>query len=226
MRRLAPRRGRAARRRSGSSTSGPAAARSPSRSPSRCGGAGARRGRDRWRRTSRPRRLDLARENAVGHAVADAIALRARPTCCRRRRRPRRRSTWSLANLPYVRHDAMPGLPVAASFEPRARARRRPRRARRSSSGCSTRLPDALAADGVALLEIGADQGDGDRRRGRARCCRAGAARSSRTWPACRGSPGSRAADRRRPRRGGRPPVGHHRPCPASRPRNRSCPSS
>jgi len=64
-----------------------------------------------------------------------------------------------LANLPYVRSDALEGLPVAASFEPRV--------ALDGGPGGSTliarllvRLPDALAVGGTALLEIGGDQGD------------------------------------------------------------------
>jgi release factor glutamine methyltransferase len=99
--------------------------------------------------------LDLARENAVGHAVADRISFAAAdlfPV-----------GAWGfdvvLANLPYVRHDAMAGLPVAASFEP----------ALALDGGVDglevigrllDRLPDALIDDGVALLEIGADQGE------------------------------------------------------------------
>ena len=67
------------------------------------------------------------------------------------------------ANLPYVRTDAIPSLPRAASFEPVARARRRRRTACGSSADCSTSCPTALADDGVALLEIGGDQGEGMR---------------------------------------------------------------
>ena len=63
-----------------------------------------------------------------------------------------------LANLPYVRTDAIAGLPIAASFEPRIALDG-------GSDGLDVirallaRLPDALAIDGVALLEIGSDQG-------------------------------------------------------------------
>jgi release factor glutamine methyltransferase len=108
--------------------------------------------------------LDLARENAVGHAVADRIAFAdadllpvadgsapgvapAAPPF-----------DLVLANLPYVRHDAMAGLPRATSFESAAALDG-------GSNGLEVigrlvdRLPDALAGDGVALLEIGADQG-------------------------------------------------------------------
>jgi release factor glutamine methyltransferase len=63
-----------------------------------------------------------------------------------------------LANLPYVRADAIDGLPIAASFEPRSALDG-------GSDGLDIirrllgLLPEALASDGVALLEIGADQG-------------------------------------------------------------------
>jgi release factor glutamine methyltransferase len=62
------------------------------------------------------------------------------------------------ANLPYVRSDAIAGLPVAASLEPRLALDGGP-------DGLDVirallvRLPDVLADDGVALLEIGGDQG-------------------------------------------------------------------
>ena len=64
-----------------------------------------------------------------------------------------------LANLPYVRHDAMAGLPRATSFEP----------ALALDGGTDglvvidrllRRLSVALTDDGLALLEIGADQGE------------------------------------------------------------------
>ena len=99
--------------------------------------------------------LDLARENAVSHAVADRLSfvvadlLPADPG----------RFDLVLANLPYVRRDAMAGLPRATSFEPMAAL----------DGGVDglevigrlvDRLPGALADDGVALLEIGADQGE------------------------------------------------------------------
>lgn len=103
--------------------------------------------------------LGLAKENAVGHAVADRMAFveadlippagpRSGPF------------DIVLANLPYVRHDAMAGLPRATTFEP----------ALALDGGVDglavierllRLLPDALAPDGLALLEIGADQGQG-----------------------------------------------------------------
>jgi release factor glutamine methyltransferase len=101
--------------------------------------------------------LDLARENAVGHAVADAVTFRQADLL------PQRdpgAAPWDLilANLPYVRHDAVAGLPVAASFEPAIALDGGP-------DGLAViarlleQLPAALAGGGVALLEIGADQG-------------------------------------------------------------------
>src|SRR6185503_14117440 len=66
-----------------------------------------------------PDALGLARENAVGHAVADRISFAEADLLP-----PDARGfDVILANLPYVRHDAM-------------------------------------ANDGVAMFEIGADQGD------------------------------------------------------------------
>ena len=105
-----------------------------------------------------PEALDLARENAVGHAAADGmrfveadllppVSPEAPPL------------DIVVANLPYVRTDAIAGLPIAASFEPRAALDG-------GADGLDVirallaRLPDVLTADGVALLEIGADQGE------------------------------------------------------------------
>lgn len=102
-----------------------------------------------------PDALDLARENAVGHAVANQLrfveADLLPPVSGDR-------FDLVLANLPYVRSDAMPGLPVATSFEPSLALDG-------GADGLAiiarllALLPDALASDGVALLEIGADQG-------------------------------------------------------------------
>jgi release factor glutamine methyltransferase len=98
--------------------------------------------------------LDLARENAVGHAVADAVVFEPADLL------PDPGSPFDvvLANLPYVRHDAMARLPVAASFEPALALDG-------GADGLAVigrlleRLPMALAEEGIALLEIGADQG-------------------------------------------------------------------
>ncbi|MGZ8437054.1 MAG: peptide chain release factor N(5)-glutamine methyltransferase [Candidatus Limnocylindrales bacterium] len=102
--------------------------------------------------------LDLARENAVAHAVGDAITFQEADLL------PGSGDTAArfdvvLANLPYVRHDAMAGLPVASSFEPVMALDG-------GADGLAVvgrlleRLPDVLAEGGVALLEIGADQGE------------------------------------------------------------------
>jgi release factor glutamine methyltransferase len=98
--------------------------------------------------------LQLARENAVAHAVGDRIAFETADLLPRGE--PRR---WDVvaANLPYVRADAIPSLPVAASFEPRAALDGGP-----DGLAVVGRLVDqldaGLAEDGVALLEIGGDQ--------------------------------------------------------------------
>jgi release factor glutamine methyltransferase len=100
--------------------------------------------------------LGLARENAVGHAVADVIEFVEADLL------PPAPDHGGpidvvLANLPYVRSDAIAGLPVAASFEPSMALDGGP-----DGLAVARRLlgllPRALADDGVALLEIGADQ--------------------------------------------------------------------
>ncbi|HET9521996.1 MAG TPA: peptide chain release factor N(5)-glutamine methyltransferase [Candidatus Limnocylindrales bacterium] len=105
-----------------------------------------------------PDALGLARENAVGHAVADVIPF-VEADLLPFADAGGSRFDVVLANLPYVRSDAIPTLPIAASFEPVGALDGGPdgllviRR-------LLERLPDALVPDGVALLEIGADQGD------------------------------------------------------------------
>jgi len=98
--------------------------------------------------------LDLARENAVGHAVGDAITFERSDLLA---------SVYApfdlvLANLPYVRTDALASLPIAASFEPVSAL----------DGGLDglavierllAQLPNAMADGGLALVEIGADQG-------------------------------------------------------------------
>ena len=102
--------------------------------------------------------LELARENAVGHATADGmrfVEADLLPPVLPDGGAP---LDVVLANLPYVQTDAIAGLPIAASFEPREALDG-------GEDGLDTvralleRLPEALAEDGVALLEIGADQG-------------------------------------------------------------------
>jgi release factor glutamine methyltransferase len=98
--------------------------------------------------------LDLARENAVAHAVADAIAFVEGDLL------PAGEAPFDLilANLPYIRSADVDRLPVAASFEPRVALDGGPdgldlvRRLLRA-------LPSALDSTGTALLEIGFDQG-------------------------------------------------------------------
>ena len=63
--------------------------------------------------------LDLARENAVGHAVADVIEFVEADLLPREVTGDTAPIDVLVANLPYVRSDAMAGLPIAASFEPR-----------------------------------------------------------------------------------------------------------
>jgi release factor glutamine methyltransferase len=101
-----------------------------------------------------PETLELARENAVAHAVGDRIAFNVADLL------PGTESGgWDLllANLPYVRSDAMATMPVATAFEP-------PRALDGGPDGLAVigrllhQLPEALAVDGVAFLEIGGDQ--------------------------------------------------------------------
>jgi len=102
--------------------------------------------------------LELARENAAGHAAADGmrfVEADLLPPVLPDDGAP---LDIVLANLPYVRTGAIDGLPVAASFEPRSALDG-------GTDGLDvirrllSLLPDVLAVDGVALLEIGADQG-------------------------------------------------------------------
>jgi release factor glutamine methyltransferase len=98
--------------------------------------------------------LQLARENAVAHAVGDRIRFETADLLP-----GAETGRWDVvaANLPYVRTEAVPGLPIAASFEPRLALDGGP-----DGLGPIGRLigqlDAGLADDGVALLEIGGDQ--------------------------------------------------------------------
>jgi release factor glutamine methyltransferase len=100
--------------------------------------------------------LDLARENAVGHAVGDRVTFDTADLLPSPPAGP-----WDVvaANLPYVRSDAMASLPTPTTFEPAAALDGGP-----DGLALIERLLDALptglAADGAAFLEIGADQGE------------------------------------------------------------------
>jgi len=100
--------------------------------------------------------LQLARENAVAHAVGDRVTFVTADLLPGTATEP-----WDVvvANLPYVRSDALPNLPVAASFEPALALDG-------GSDGLAVigRLVDqlvvGLAHDGAAFIEIGWDQED------------------------------------------------------------------
>ncbi|MGK2849549.1 MAG: peptide chain release factor N(5)-glutamine methyltransferase [Candidatus Limnocylindrales bacterium] len=97
--------------------------------------------------------LDLARENAVGHGVGDRLRFELADLL------PPDPPSFDLvlANLPYVRSDAMAGLPAATTFEPALALDGGP-----DGLAVIGRLLECLSAvltdDGQALLEIGADQ--------------------------------------------------------------------
>jgi release factor glutamine methyltransferase len=102
-----------------------------------------------------PDALDLARENAVGHAAADQLRFVEADLLPPYLEAP---FDLVLANLPYVRSDVVPTLPIAASFEPSLALDGGP-----DGLGVIRRLLErlgegALAPGGEALLEIGADQ--------------------------------------------------------------------
>jgi release factor glutamine methyltransferase len=100
--------------------------------------------------------LDLARENAVGHSVGDRVRFIEADLLPPVVVEP---FDLVLANLPYVRSELLPGLPVAASFEPVTALDGGP-------DGLAVirrlldRLPEAVAPRGAALLEIGWDQAE------------------------------------------------------------------
>lgn len=98
--------------------------------------------------------LQLAKENAVGHGVADVMRFVVADVLP-----PVIPGPFDLviANLPYIPSADVPGLPIAASFEPVLALDGGP-------DGLDVvralfeRLPEALAAGGLALVEIGSDQ--------------------------------------------------------------------
>jgi release factor glutamine methyltransferase len=98
--------------------------------------------------------LGLALENAVAHAVADAIVFIQSDLL------PVADQPFDLvlANLPYIPSDEIGRLPVAASFEPRMALDGGPDGLTiiRRLLGA---LPTSLAEGGAALLEIGFNQG-------------------------------------------------------------------
>jgi release factor glutamine methyltransferase len=102
-----------------------------------------------------PDAIRLARENAVGHVVADRIEFIITDLLPL----DGERLDVLAANLPYIPSDAIDTLPIAASFEPRQALDG-------GSDGLDViremldRVPRVLRSDGVALLEIGSDQGE------------------------------------------------------------------
>jgi len=103
-----------------------------------------------------PGALALATENAVAHGVADSIAFALADLVDLPDLEPVDVLT---ANLPYIRTDDLPQLPVAASYEPSlsldggADGLTLVRRLIRE-------LPTIVVPGGVALIEIGSDQAD------------------------------------------------------------------
>jgi release factor glutamine methyltransferase len=103
--------------------------------------------------------LALAVENAVGHGVADTIDFLWADLLGGAAAVAERSVDLLLANLPYVPSGDLPGLPVAASFEPVIALDGGPD----GSSVIARLLGDldhVLAPDGVAMLEIGDGQVD------------------------------------------------------------------
>ena len=103
-----------------------------------------------------PDALDLARENAVGHGVADRMVFREGDLL------PGGEPPYAVicANLPYVATAAMDGSGPRTSRSSRASRSTADRTGWTSIRRLLDRLPLVLDGDGVALLEIGADQGE------------------------------------------------------------------
>jgi release factor glutamine methyltransferase len=101
--------------------------------------------------------LAVAIENAVSHGVADLMDFEEADLTAGAA--PVRPVDLLVANLPYVPASTVPGLPVAASFEPVIALDG-------GADGLELirrllpALPEVLAEGAAALLEIGSDQGD------------------------------------------------------------------
>ena len=141
--------------------------------------------------------LQLARENAVGHGVADRMVFVAADLLPYHVEPP---YAVVCANLPYVPTGDLPTLSPELAFEPQAALDGGP-------DGLDVvrrlidRLPKVTEADGIALLEIGAEQGDAVAAARWPSACPAPGARSCPTSPAGRGWSASSC----RPRERGRP---------------------
>jgi release factor glutamine methyltransferase len=103
--------------------------------------------------------LMLARENAVAHAVGDAIVFVAADLLPSSGTGAAETFDLILANLPYIPSGEIERLPIAASFEPRSALDG-------GADGLDfvrslvSRLPDALLPNGVAFVEIGETQAE------------------------------------------------------------------
>jgi release factor glutamine methyltransferase len=104
-----------------------------------------------------PDAMTVATINVASHGLADLVTF-AEGDLCDALPSPRPVDLL-VANLPYIPADVVPDLPVAASFEP----------ALALDGGADglalirrllPQLPLAVAPDGAAMLEIGADQAD------------------------------------------------------------------
>ena len=107
-----------------------------------------------------PDALDLARENAVGHAVADHVSFALGDLLPDASLIVGPPYDVVVANLPYVRDDAMAELPVATTFEPALALDGGGADGTAVIERLLGLLPEALLEGGIATLEIGADQGE------------------------------------------------------------------
>ena len=102
--------------------------------------------------------LEVALLNAVSHGLAEGFTFAVGDLTDVEPSAPRP-ADLLIANLPYIPSHEIDGLPIAASFEPRAALDG-------GEDGLDVirrllpALPAVLADDGVALLEIGAGQGE------------------------------------------------------------------